>query len=61
MFLLFEVIAGYVAIRSMVNLQVAKFHLKQFYDLEDLDRNEGLASYENNGAVSKRKNAASRA
>ncbi|XP_064620597.1 transmembrane protein 17-like [Lineus longissimus] len=60
-FLLFEVIAGYFAIRAMVNLQVAKFHLKQFYDLENLDRNEGLDFYENNGAKSKRKNAATRA
>ena len=60
-FEIIEVVAGYFAIHAMVNLQVAKFHLKQFYDLEDLDKNDGLDFYENNGAATRRQTSASRA
>lgn len=35
-FVVFEVICGYFAIRTMVNYQVTKFHLRQFTDLENL-------------------------
>ncbi|XP_074641914.1 transmembrane protein 17B-like [Tubulanus polymorphus] len=47
-FLVVQMISGYFAIRSMVHLQVTKFHLKQFHDLEDLDG--GLPLYEENGS-----------
>ena len=36
LFVFFELICGYFAIRFMVNYQVTKFHLKQFSDLEHL-------------------------
>ena len=36
LFVVFEVISGYFAIRTMVNYQVTKFHLRQFTDLENL-------------------------
>ncbi|XP_011434272.2 transmembrane protein 17B [Magallana gigas] len=39
-FVFFEVICGYFAIRFMVNYQVTKFHLKQFSDLEHLPDDE---------------------
>ncbi|XP_046554999.1 transmembrane protein 17-like [Haliotis rubra] len=37
LFIVFEVICGYIAIRIMVNYQVTKFHLQQFTDLEQID------------------------
>ncbi|XP_067686920.1 transmembrane protein 17-like [Haliotis asinina] len=37
LFIVFEVICGYFAIRIMVNYQVTKFHLQQFSDLEQID------------------------
>ncbi|XP_052802581.1 transmembrane protein 17B-like [Mya arenaria] len=40
LFVLFEIICGYIAIRIMVNYQVTKFHLRQFADLEDMADNE---------------------
>ena len=40
LFILFEIICGYVAIRTMVNYQVTKFHLRQFTDLEQMPDNE---------------------
>lgn len=40
LFVFFEVICGYFAIRFMVNYQVTKFHLKQFSDLEHLPDDE---------------------
>jgi len=36
-FVLLEVIIGYLAIRAMVNYQVTKYHLQQFSDLENMD------------------------
>ena len=36
-FVVIEVIAGYFAIRAMVNNQVNKFHLQQFTNLEQID------------------------
>lgn len=36
-FVILEIIAGYFAIRSMVNYQVTRFHQKQFYDVRDLN------------------------
>ena len=36
LFVVFEIICGYVAIRIMVNYQVTKFHLRQFTDLEQM-------------------------
>ncbi|XP_005102655.1 transmembrane protein 17B [Aplysia californica] len=36
-FVLFEVVIGYFAIRAMVNYQVTKYHLQQFSDLENMD------------------------
>lgn len=36
LFVLFEVICGYFAIRIMVNYQVTKFHLRQFTDLDQV-------------------------
>jgi transmembrane protein 17 len=36
LFVLFEIICGYIAIRIMVNYQVTKFHLRQFTDLEQM-------------------------
>ena len=57
-FVLCEVVCGYFAIRTMVNYQVTKFHLKQFTDLEQLpgedehwrddDFNAGYNSYTRN-------------
>ncbi|XP_013421693.1 transmembrane protein 17B-like [Lingula anatina] len=35
-FILFEGVCGYFAIRIMVNYQVTKFHMQQFTELEDL-------------------------
>ena len=40
LFVVFEIIIGYVAIRTMVNYQVTKFHLRQFTDLEQMPDNE---------------------
>lgn len=40
LFVLFEIICGYVAIRIMVNYQVTKFHLRQFTDLEQMPDND---------------------
>lgn len=40
LFVFFEVVYGYFAIRFMVNYQVTKFHLKQFSDLENLSDND---------------------
>ena len=40
LFVVFEIICGYVAIRTMVNYQVTKFHLRQFTDLEQMPDNE---------------------
>ncbi|XP_071093451.1 transmembrane protein 17-like [Haliotis cracherodii] len=37
LFIVFEVICGYFAIRIMVNYQVTKFHLQQFTDLEQIE------------------------
>ncbi|KAL4223006.1 Transmembrane protein 17 [Mactra antiquata] len=39
-FVVFEVICGYVAIRIMVNYQVTKFHLRQFTDLEQMGEDD---------------------
>ena len=39
-FIVFEIVIGYVAIRTMVNYQVTKFHLRQFTDLEQMPDNE---------------------
>ena len=36
LFIVFEIVMGYVAIRYMVNYQVTKFHLRQFTDLEHM-------------------------
>lgn len=36
LFVLFEIVCGYFAIRVMVNYQVTKFHLRQFTDLEQM-------------------------
>ncbi|CAH1801047.1 unnamed protein product, partial [Owenia fusiformis] len=41
LFVLFEVIIGYFAIQIMVNHQVAKFHLQQFHNLENIGAHEG--------------------
>lgn len=38
-FVLFETIAGYFAIRTMVNYQVTKFHLRQFNDFDNIGDN----------------------
>lgn len=40
LFVVFEVICGYFAIRTMVNYQVTKFHLRQFTDLESVHEDE---------------------
>ncbi|OWF44819.1 transmembrane protein 17B-like [Mizuhopecten yessoensis] len=53
LFVLFEVVCGYFAIRTMVNYQVTKFHLRQFTDLEQLPGEEvhwhdGYDSYHQN-------------
>ncbi|XP_071179889.1 transmembrane protein 17-like [Mytilus galloprovincialis] len=40
LFIVFEAICGYFAIRTMVNYQVTKFHLKQFTDLENITDDE---------------------
>ncbi|KAK3085005.1 hypothetical protein FSP39_022773 [Pinctada imbricata] len=40
LFVLFEVICGYFAVRTMVNYQVTKFHLRQFTDLEQMPTEE---------------------
>ncbi|KAK6192148.1 hypothetical protein SNE40_003676 [Patella caerulea] len=37
LFIVFEVICGYFAIRIMVNYQVTKFHLQQFTELEEIE------------------------
>ena len=39
-FVVFEIIFGYFAIRAMVNYQVTKFHLQQFTDLQKVDNND---------------------
>ena len=36
LFVVFEIVCGYFAIRTMVNYQVTKFHLRQFADLEQM-------------------------
>ncbi len=48
-FILFEIIAGYLAIRAMVNHQVAKFHLQNFSNLEELPADDYL--HHGNGYV----------
>ncbi|KAK3609781.1 hypothetical protein CHS0354_022641 [Potamilus streckersoni] len=40
LFVLFEGVCGYFAIRVMVNYQVTKFHLRQFTDLEQIQDDE---------------------
>ncbi|KAJ8312209.1 hypothetical protein KUTeg_009582 [Tegillarca granosa] len=40
-FVFFEIVIGYFAIRTMVNYQVTKFHLRQFTDLEQLGDDDG--------------------
>lgn len=48
-FVWFEVICGYFAIRTMVNYQMTRFHLRQFTDLEQIntphDLDKTLADY----------------
>lgn len=39
-FVLFDIVCGYFAIRFMVNYQVTKFHLRQFTDLEQMPDND---------------------
>lgn len=49
LFVVLEVVIGYLAIRTMVNYQVTKFHLQQFSDLEQIpDYDNG---HINNGFV----------
>ena len=39
-FIVVEVILGFFAIRAMVTSQMVKFHLQQFTDLDDVDRQQ---------------------
>jgi len=41
LFVLVEVVVGYLAIRSMVTYQVTKYHLQQFADLDQMDDDGG--------------------
>ncbi|RUS77900.1 hypothetical protein EGW08_014331 [Elysia chlorotica] len=40
LFVVAEVILGYLAIRTMVDYQVTKYHLQQFSDMEQLEDND---------------------
>ena len=42
LFVWFEVICGYFAIRTMVNYQMTRFHLRQFTDLEQINTHSSL-------------------
>ena len=46
MFVAFEAIAGYFSIKIMVSHQVAKFHLRQFHNLEEIGA-DGVVRPEN--------------
>lgn len=49
LFVVFESIMGYFSIRTMVNSQMVKFHLQQFTDLEEIQKDEIMKGhmYEN--------------
>ena len=51
LFVLWEIIVGYLAIRSMVNYQVTKFHLQQFTDLEEISPQDMYTFQNNLGAT----------
>lgn len=43
-----EAILGFVAIRTMVNAQMVKFHMQQFVDLDDVDEDQFNNMYTQN-------------
>ena len=43
-----EAVLGFVAIRTMVNAQMVKFHMQQFVDLDDVDEDQFNNMYAQN-------------